>query len=754
MLEFKFVRYIFLLFSILIGSVVFFYSLYHPEITLERSAYSSYLVSCCCLLLFVLSYIRYFFQKPNLLTYIFRIIIVGWFVTITAINHFAPDYTYSLIFILFILGFLFPSSRHFAIFYFFTFALIIIYSFYYEAKGIDIKLYLTFTFFSGIFIYFILRNREADYILLQKFQTDSKAILENSFGLFFYIDKNYKIISFNKFAYEHFNSFLNKKIQKGNSFLLFIPVPNISEIKNNIDRALLGEVSRCESNLNYDHSKNIWIDFIFVPIYSNSSKLLGVSVTGIDITKEKTSQIELSKQNLFLETLLDTIHNPIFYKDNNGIYTSCNKSFEDFIGFPKDKIIGCTVHDISPSELSKIYHNRDMELIENGGTQNYESVVKLADGTLRHVIFNKTAFVQQDKTVGGIVGIIVDITKHKQIEKALMISEARFREMADTLPLLIYEADQKGNVTYFNKIGSQITGYDQRDYEKGLNLLQMFPPEEKHRALTNSLRTLSGQVLGAHEFNLLRKDGSIIPVIISTVPIFSEGRIVGRRGVVTDISQIKEAEVKVRNSLQEKEILLKEIHHRVKNNLQVIIAMLKLQCQEITDPKILNVFVEAVNRIKSMSLVHENLYKAQNFSQIRIKDYISDLVHGINISYNRNNKTIDIQCKVEDITLNLDTSLPLGLIVNELVTNSIKYAFPEKSGKIFVSVETGKNNLFILTVKDNGIGIKQPFNIEDAKSLGLKLVNMISTQLNAEVKIFVSKGTEITITFKEYNGKE
>ena len=216
----------------------------------------------------------------------------------------------------------------------------------------------------------------------------------------------------------------------------------------------------------------------------------------------------------------------------------------------------------------------------------------------------------------------------------------------------------------------------------------------------------------------------------------------------------------MKHSLQEKEILLKEIHHRVKNNLQVISSILFLQSRSIKDEKILNLFEDSQNRIRSMALIHEKLYQSKDTEDINFKEYIRGLVEHLNRSYQKNGPIIKTNVYIEDIKLSLDTAISCGLIVNELITNSYKYAFPvdwaeQKSQNndllIEVKVEKHEENGFVLIVSDNGIGVPENFNPQDTDSLGLKLVSSIVSQINGSIEIVGTNGTQVKIVFKDNN---
>ena len=222
-----------------------------------------------------------------------------------------------------------------------------------------------------------------------------------------------------------------------------------------------------------------------------------------------------------------------------------------------------------------------------------------------------------------------------------------------------------------------------------------------------------------------------------------------------EILERKKAEEKVQGSLEEKEVLLKEIHHRVKNNLQIISSLLYLQSKSIKDQNTKNLFQESQNRIRSMSLIHEKLYQSKDFSGISFCNYVKSLLQYLEQSFNKKEPGVKIQANVADIKLSLDTAISCGLIINELVTNAYKYAFPQDwvdgknkdEFKIEVNVHNKEDDKFILIVSDNGVGIQKNLDIQNTESLGLKLVNSMVNQLNGSIEIIRNNGTQFRIIF-------
>ncbi|MCH7519792.1 MAG: PAS domain S-box protein, partial [Candidatus Dadabacteria bacterium] len=238
----------------------------------------------------------------------------------------------------------------------------------------------------------------------------------------------------------------------------------------------------------------------------------------------------------------------------------------------------------------------------------------------------------------------------------------------------------------------------------------------------------------------LKKDGgSLWANLTSSTLLDNEGKPLYGIAMVEDIGERKIADQKIRKSLKEKEVLLKEIHHRVKNNLQVICSLLSLQSSYIKSTDNSDIFNESQNRIKSMALVHEFLYQSDNLASINFKEYMNTLVDNLLSSYEADIYNISSVIEVEDITLDIDTAIPCGLIINELVSNSIKHAFPwakenlgsgDRKNMISIELFMTDNGFYNLNISDNGKGFPSNIDFRDTNSLGLKLVCALTEQLN------------------------
>ncbi|MGK7921815.1 MAG: PAS domain-containing protein [Trichodesmium sp.] len=344
--------------------------------------------------------------------------------------------------------------------------------------------------------------------------------------------------------------------------------------------------------------------------------------------------------------------------------------------------------------------------------------------------------------------IFVSALDYQEAELALRESEQRFRIMADSAPVLIWMSGTDSLFTYFNQTWLNFTGRSLEE-ELGNSWQDGIHPEdvENYREIyQTNFQTHQPFTI---EYRLRKADGEYRWVFDTGVPRFHLNQtFTGYIGSCIDISDRKQAEVQIQKSLAEKEILLKEIHHRVKNNLHIISNLLDLQSDYIEDQNIQELFADSQNRIQTMALIHEQLYQSKDLGQINFREYLHTLMDNLLSSYYVGENMIQPIINVEPITLNLETAIPCGLLINELVTNSLKYAFPNgESGEICVELYQDKQQKIHLTIKDNGIGIDQDFDWQNSSSLGLKLVQILSKQLKAEIKFDCTQGTVVNLIF-------
>ncbi len=213
----------------------------------------------------------------------------------------------------------------------------------------------------------------------------------------------------------------------------------------------------------------------------------------------------------------------------------------------------------------------------------------------------------------------------------------------------------------------------------------------------------------------------------------------------------KNSEMLIKKSLEEKNLLIKEIHHRVKNNLMVISGLLNLQSRYIHDKNDLEFFKESQSRAKSMALIHERLYQSDNFKSIDFGEYIVKLSNDLFHTYNCDASHVNFDIEVENIMVDVDTAIPLGLIVNELLSNSLKHGFPDaRSGDIKIKFHRYHDKLQLI-VKDDGIGLSGKIDYKNTDSLGLQLVNLLTGQIDGELEVNMNGGTEFIISFTELN---
>lgn len=391
---------------------------------------------------------------------------------------------------------------------------------------------------------------------------------------------------------------------------------------------------------------------------------------------------------------------------------------------------------------------------------NVEFRVIHPDGSAHWICGRGALLLGADGKPVGMAGINMDIADRKEAEIALLESERQFATLAETIPQLAWIAGPDGNVVWFNRRWYDYTNTTP-EQNMGWGWVPVIHPDDLQTCIDsweNALRT--GQEYQV-QYRLKRgSDGLYHWHLGRALPFRNKaGEVVKWFGTCTDIHLEKtenerlEAEVQsrtedLRRSLTEKELLLKEVHHRVKNNLQVISSLLRMQGRTLSDPVACAALKESEQRVQSMALIHEQLYGRPKMDEIDFEEYTSTLVSELFRSYASTTGNVVSRLETSCVLLSIDQAIPCGLILNEVVTNALKYAYPDGSpGEILVRLKENAAGAFTLSVSDNGVGMPAGLNWKNSKSLGLPMVDLLAQQLDGTLTVQPQPGVIVTLKF-------
>lgn len=485
----------------------------------------------------------------------------------------------------------------------------------------------------------------------------------------------------------------------------------------------------------------------------------------IDITERKKAEEKLRESEEKYRNIVETSNEGIYFVNDEGKVIFANRMMETS-GYGLDEIIGSPVWNFVPEESLPVA-KKEFEKRLRGISGSYELKLIRKDGSYIWGHITAKPFFNKKGKFKGYLAMMADITERKEAEEKLQESEEKYRNIVETANEGILTTEKENIITYVNNKVVDTIGYPLEEIIG--RSIWGFISEEYRPIVKQRLENRGQEISENYELKLIHKNGSPIWAFLNAKPLFDkDGNYMGAISMLTDITQRKTAEEALASIEAARK---KEIHHRIKNNLQVISSLLDLQAdqfkgrKDIKDSEVLEAFRESQDRVISMALIHEELYKGGGFETLNFAPYIEELAEILLRTYSLGKTGISLRLDLaENIFFDMDTAVPLGMIVNELVSNSLKHAFPCRSeGEIRIKLFREENieqikrtnekiTSFALTVSDNGAGIPENFDIEDIDTLGMQLVSSLVDQLGGELELKRKNGTEFIIRFTVNEG--
>ncbi|MDX1672932.1 MAG: PAS domain S-box protein [Balneolaceae bacterium] len=467
-----------------------------------------------------------------------------------------------------------------------------------------------------------------------------------------------------------------------------------------------------------------------------------------DVTRYNKAQSKINRFGQLLKSINANVEDGILRSTPEEGLIYVNDGFVEMFGYSSAEEVLQTAPENFYADQQERWKLVD-KLKRQGRIKNEEVLFRRKDGSTFWGL-ESTILVETDGKL-YIDGVINDINKRKKVEEALKLSEEKYRTIIENIEDGYFETDLQGNFTFFNESLRKVLGYPAEEL-MGMNNRDYMDEEnakDVYEAFNKVYRT--GKAEKGYDWEITDKQGQRRYVEASvTLRRDADGEPKGFRGIVRDITQRKKHEEQMKASLREKEVLLGEIHHRVKNNLAVISGLLFLQAEQTEDDRAKTLLQQSQSRINSMALIHEMLYDNHTFSKIEPGQYIHQLVEFISGNFSPGDKEITTRIDAGNIQLDMNTAIPCALIINELLTNAYKYAFEgRKQGTINVLFHLEDQN-YILEVADDGTGMDPalyPSSSDSGSGLGLFLVEKLVKQINGRMEIETDSGTRFRVTF-------
>lgn len=482
-------------------------------------------------------------------------------------------------------------------------------------------------------------------------------------------------------------------------------------------------------------------------------KFAGDEVTGVygilqDVTDEKISKRSLEKSEQRFKSLFERNPNAVFSFDTEGNFILANKALEELTGY---KIEELKKLDFKPlTSLEDRYRvTEKLEKALEGQPQTYETKGIHKNGHTYYVQVTNLPIVVDGKIEGNF-GIAHDITERKKAQKKIEESEKRWQKLVKQNPQPV-QIVQDGVIVFLNQAGADYYGASSPEEVIGKPILDFPHPDYLEKVKQRKVQLEGNNQVEPTELKIVDLNGKERIVEAYSIPVNYKGRD-AIQTVIHDITELKEKQKTIGRSLKEKEMLLQEIHHRVKNNLAMISSMLELQIMQSNEQAAINALRDSQLRIQSIAIIHEKLYQSESLHKIGFDKYLGELVETIKKMYSDVDGNVETVYDLDHVTLGIEQAIPCSLLVNEVIVNSFKHAFPNyKEGTLRLKLDYDEPDLK-LEIEDDGVGLPDDFDIQQQDSLGMTLIQALANQLEGEISLSSNsgkEGTKFELSFKK-----
>ncbi len=525
-----------------------------------------------------------------------------------------------------------------------------------------------------------------------------------------------------------------------------------------VDEVLKDENWHSYNNRYYKKDGSIMTaELSFRAVRDENSRIIYLEGFVKDITEQIQAENDLKESESRYKLISEHTGDVIWIMNiETSKFTYVSPSVYNLLGYTSEEILNKQIKDVITQEDYEFISNNMSIRIKGflSGNDNFQVMTHFIDqidkeGNIVPTEVVTTLIINKKGQIKEVLGVSRDISKRRTIEESLIESEEKYRTLFESNPDYTLLLDIDGKIVDVNQASINVIGLSKDEFiGKQISDLDVIL-EEDLNTIEKLPEILDGHPIKPFEVRLIDKDGKLRWINVQVTTTEKNGKTFFILIIAIDITKSKQFEIKLTNSIREKEVLLQEIHHRVKNNMQIISSLLNIQTRYVDDTESVNVLKESQNRVKSMAMIHEKLYNSRSFNKIYLVDYIESLVWDLFYSYSIKKGTIKPVLDIDDIKLNIETSVPCGLIITELVSNSLKYAFPDGlQGELKVSLKI-KDDYYELNISDNGIGFPDNIDFKNTESLGLQLVNSLTDQIDGEIELDSTNGTEFKIRFQE-----